>query len=1666
MTRLRLPFAVLWSLLIAAPMLLASSGGPPTDPDEPLRIFVRAGPKTHGPGEHEHELFLAEWIPLLESRGARAEGALRFPDDAELERADVLVMYAANAGSIHGAERTRLERFLARGGGIVVIHDAVCGDAPDWFAGVVGGAWEHGKAQWHVGELGLHLTHVPHPITDGAASFDLVDELYHQLTMAPGARVLANSFHTPFDVAPQMWTLEQHGYRAFVSIPGHYHTTFSHPAYRTLLLRGIAWAGGRDANLLVSAEEVAALRYPPGGPTRPEAAHEHLVAHPDVRVELVAAEPLVVNPISLEWDGAGRMWVALTPGYPFKQESSGIPAHDRIVILADDDGDGRMDRATPFHVGLDLVSSLVLHRDGAIVSQAPDILFLRDTDGDDRADRVETLFTGFGYGDTHATLSNLRWGPDGWIYATQGYSGNASHVRGADGRDFGRIGNGVLRFRPDGSAIEMVVSYGSNTWGLDFAPDGELFFTMANGAHLRHVVLPDAILGRGRIGRPRGWADIADHDRVFPIVRHTRPPYVQIDFVGGFTAASGCLIYDGGSWPAEFHGNHFVCEPTVNLVHRDLVRAEGVSFRASKPRQEEFLAGRDLWFRPVHARTGPDGHVYVLDFYNQAVIHNDTRGPEHGPTNAAVRPDRDHLHGRIWRLVHDGARTQAAPNLAAANAAQRAEALGHPAGWVRGTARRLLVEDGQTQAVRNRLAAGPRDPLVRLEALRALAQLGAVEEPLLAAALVDPDRSVVRGALRLAAELEQPGKEVRARVLDAAARAGSRGRLLALVAMGGFRPAPGETRTLVDLYPRLEDDHSRSAAFVALAREPLDALLALVGHAQRPHLVPGGIAGGEPPEPELLEPLVAALCERVARSGSPRDRAALVVDFAATARTSAPLARLALSALVAAATPPPGDEPALTEALGDLLEAHDLELAIGALPLAERWGGAALAEPVAKFAARLRRTLEDPDQPGELRRDCLRTLLAIPGQREAAIVAGAELLEAWLAPEVRLGAIELLGACDEPRAAAALADAWPSLTGPARDAAFAALVQRPSSTAVLLDALAAGTVAAHDLGPQRLHRLRNHPQPELAARASALLDTALAPVDDTLAQTLARLTPIVERGGDALRGREVFVQNCSTCHSLNGEGAAVGPALDGMGAHGPAALLPFILDPNRAVEAAYVEYVASTLDGRVFGGLLAQETTDRIVLKGADGEVEIHREDLDVLRSTGRSLMPAGFESLGDEALRDLVAYLCQGFEAFRVLDLDGLCTSSTAHALYDARDPNTYTFTHYGVHEVEGVPFHVLDPARTSNGYNAIVLRGGLAPDWKTHTLAQRVEVPVGFALRRLHLLGAVGAWAFPIRRDHQPAMYLTYRYTDGEEERVTLTDGVEISDWIGRYDVPGSKYVRGVLAPGSRGQLRYLSLTPSRAVPIESLVLESPGNHIAPTFLALTAQIGDDPAGDAPPNPLLGARSLLVGGGSSHDFGRWYAGTDLEALRGIAPEPLHYTDDPEWLAGALAELRLLALSNNQPLPGEALRRGIEAHVERGGGLLLLHAATWFNWPDWPAYNRELVGGGARSHEAYGVFDVELLDAEHPVTAGLPARFEVPDELYRVELDPAGPPMRVLAVGRSRTSGETYPVLWIPTDPTRRVVALTLGHDGASHEHPAYRQLLRQAAAWLLRNE
>ena len=611
------------SLLTA--LVLSCSGSPAQEQKEaPLRLFIRAGVKTHGPGEHDHPSFLKDWTELLRSRGAVVDGALQFPSAEQLEKTDVLVMFAAEAGSIAPEERANLEAFAKRGGGIVAIHDAVCGKDPAWYKTVIGGAWEHGKSKYLNGTLGIYVQDYPHAITRGVANFMMDDEIYWDLHLMPEAKVLATAFRTPHEITPQMWVYEKDNYRAFVNIQGHKYASFSLPHYRALLLRGIAWAGKREVDSLVSKDELATLRYPAGGPTRPTESREKITIEKDFELDLVLAEPDVVKPISMAWDPKGRLWVAQTPQYPNRAATWQTKPYDSIVYF--ENGKKKV-----FYDQLDLVTSFVFYKDGVIAQHAGELVRLRDTDGDGAADTREPLFTGFGFGDTHAVASNLRWGLDGWIYATQGYSGGgSSHVTNAKGVDFGKIPNGIFRFKPDGSAMETYCAYGSNTWGMDFAWDGELFYTMANESHLRHVIVPDSVLAKGRVAKTDGWKQINDHRDSNPVLKHTLQPYLQIDCVGGFTAASGSTLYDGGAWPDEYRNIHFVCECTVNLVHQDRLIPDGVTFKGTKVHAEEIVAGSDLWFRPVDTQIAPDGSMYIADFYNQAVVHNDTRGPKHG----------------------------------------------------------------------------------------------------------------------------------------------------------------------------------------------------------------------------------------------------------------------------------------------------------------------------------------------------------------------------------------------------------------------------------------------------------------------------------------------------------------------------------------------------------------------------------------------------------------------------------------------------------------------------------------------------------------------------------------------------------------------------------------------------------------------------------------------------------------------------------------------------------------------------------------------------------------------------------------------------------------------------------------------------------------------------
>ena len=365
-------------------------------------------------------------------------------------------------------------------------------------------------------------------------------------------------------------------------------------------------------------------------------------------------------------------------------------------------------------------------------------------------------------------------------------------------------------------------------------------------------------------------------------------------------------------------------------------------------------------------------------------------------------------------------------------------------------------------------------------------------------------------------------------------------------------------------------------------------------------------------------------------------------------------------------------------------------------------------------------------------------------------------------------------------------------------------------------------------------------------------------------------------------------------------------------------------------------------------------------------------------RSTGLSLMPEGFEALGGEGLRDLLAYLCADEQRFRILDLGSAFTVNTSKGVYLTLD-NTNdapAFNRYGLVKIGDVPFDVVSPQRAVA--NAMVLKGG---EGFAKTLPQRVELKAGIAAERLHFLGGIGGWAWPFGDQDKdvPVLKAVLHFANGGNEEMVFRNGVEFADWIGPHDVPGSKSVPDL---AKRGQLRVFSKEVNGRAVIESITLESFDNRIAPTLIGITAELrgAPKPAAALAPAGNGTIRTLIVGAGSAHDFKRWFLNEDAKTLSAAGRITVKTSETPDDVEQFLDDLDVLYLCNNAPFTSSASRQHILDFANAGKGLLLVHPALWHNWADWPEFNRELCGGGSRGHDRYGEFEVTVTE---PAMAG-----------------------------------------------------------------------------------
>jgi uncharacterized protein len=582
----------------------------------------------------------------------------------------------------------------------------------------------------------------------------------------------------------------------------------------------------------------------------------------------------------------------------------------------------------------------------------------------------------------------------------------------------------------------------------------------------------------------------------------------------------------------------------------------------------------------------------------------------------------------------------------------------------------------------------------------------------------------------------------------------------------------------------------------------------------------------------------------------------------------------------------------------------------------------------------------------------------------------------------------------------------------------------------------------------------------------------------------------VQKPGNAAKGKELFTQNCATCHLLGSLGNNVGPNLTGMGAHGPGELLGQILDPNKEVDIAYVGVAVETKDDELIEGILVRENQSILALKNATGEKEIKKSDIKSRRSTGRSLMPEGFEALGAEGLRDLLAFVAGSETRFRFIDLSGAFTASTRDGLYMSKEPGggALPLAKTGVVNAYGVPFNVVDPAKLPK--NVMVLKGGDVRSMSRREMPQRVEAPVGFAAKQLHFLGNVGGWAFPFGSSAEATLKVTVHYAGGKTELLTFKNGEEIADYIREVDVAKSKLVRGISGNGT--QVRYASRTLTGSGVIEKLTFESAADSVAPTTLAVTADLSADavPGGSvAPPAPVAkgegkkakaapalpqraekiewgaGTKVLLIGGGSSHDFTRFFNLADVATLKATGKFSVNYTESPLDFVDHVKTVDVLVLSVNTPaFTTPAARKALFDHVAAGKGVVLLHAGVWYNYADWPEYNRELAGGGSRGHDRLGEYEVKATNPAHPIMKGIPANFRITDELYYFQPDAAGTPIEVLATATSTQRPGTYPQVFVVKHPKARIAGLTLGHDARAHDLPEFKKLLVNCIEWVKR--
>ncbi|RLS55943.1 MAG: hypothetical protein DWH91_08025 [Planctomycetota bacterium] len=916
-------------------------------------------------------------------------------------------------------------------------------------------------------------------------------------------------------------------------------------------------------------------------------------------IEVVAAEPLIVDPVNFAVAPDGKLWVVEMRDYPLGMDGKGEPG-GRVRVLTDDDGDGRYDSAVTFMDQVRYVTGVLPWKDGAWVSAAPHVSFARDTDGDGTADEVTPWLEGFIDANPQHRINGFERGLDGWIYLAAGDS--TDEVKSLKTGEVVQTSRRDIRFHPKTGQVEAV---GGQTQHARVRDDWGHWFGNTNSEPLMQFPMEDRDLRRNPwVPSPRASVRITDPEvapPVFPTSR-TVDRFNDLWSVDRFTSACGTGIFRDTSWGPEMYGAAFVCEPVHNLVVRYKLVPNGVTFKAERFEEDtdrEFLSSSDGWFRPTRAMTGPDGCLWICDMYRHVIEHPEWI-PEAWQARLDLRAGAD--KGRIYRVRKKGQeRIKTTDMTQLSQLRLHVVSLdahhGSNNGWQRDSAQQVILTRDQVSddaiamlrvnAAKDRSNQPPVKPLIRLQSIATLSGLGLLRAEDLVAALQSYDPRLVVAALRLVT-IDHLDEQSILDVIPSLVAHESLEVRYQLATLLGSCQSPNVPQWLGDLILSDPNDPWLRAAILSSAPKHADQLLPLV----------------------------------IQKLPADETRATWVGRLIATILADKPEAGVARLLTVLGGEAHGAEHAWKRAALDDTLGVlRDRGLPLGKLLQKDNAELLAAINTTRPIFAEAERLIADDAASLEQRLIAIRLAGELPPSREAAVTQLQALLSPQTAGELTSASaarLTELGAID------GLLSRWATLTPAVRREAQTQLISRPSTALLLLQAIESQRIPVSDLDAATRTALTQSNDSKVQTLATMVLAQVATP---SRAAVMEKYQPSIDQTGDDAHGRVLFEKKCATCHKHRDLGNEIGPQLAALQNKSGEFLLRAILDPNQAVESKYTGYIVVTKDGRIFTGMIIDETATSLTLARTDGKKDVVlRVDIEELKSTGKSFMPEGLE--------------------------------------------------------------------------------------------------------------------------------------------------------------------------------------------------------------------------------------------------------------------------------------------------------------------------------------------------------------------------------------------------------------------------------------------------------